>query len=116
MKGLNYKNKVILLMLVVSLFYQMFSVRGDDRSLFIKLDTLIWMLLYNDLFKNATFLLLMYQCYLKYNTLAMTISDNLIMTMICVYTILIVNYYQQFLLWMEILAFYHTKIMMVGVI
>ena len=92
-------------MLVISLFYQMFSVRGDDRSLFIKLDTLIWMLLYNYLFKNATVLLLMYQGYLKWNTLAMTISDNLIMTMICGYKILIGNYYQQFLLCMDTLVF-----------
>ena len=79
-------------------------------------DMLIWILLYKDLFKKATFLLLMYQNYLKYNTHTMTISENPKMTMICGYTILIGKYYQQFVLWMDTLAFKNEKIIIVVVI
>ena len=61
MKVLNIKNYVLLLMFVIGFFYQILSVRGDARSLFIKLDILLWILLYNDLFRNATFILSMYQ-------------------------------------------------------
>ena len=92
-------------MFVISLFYQTLSIRGYYRGLFIKLDTLICIMLYNDLFKNSTFLFLIYQNDLKYNTHAMNISKNRIMTMICGYTILIGKYYQKFLLWMDTLAF-----------
>ena len=65
MKGLNLKNWLILLMFVICLFYQMFSVCGDAFSLFINFYMLIWILLYNYLFKNRTILLTMYQNYLK---------------------------------------------------
>ena len=42
-------------MFVISLFYQMFPVRVYARSLFIKSDMLIWILLYNYLFKKCIF-------------------------------------------------------------
>ena len=73
----------------------MFSVSGDARSLSINFNMLICVLLYNNVFKNSSFLFLIYQNDLKYNTHAMTISKNIIMTMICGYTILIGKYYQQ---------------------
>ena len=57
------------------------------------------------LIQKCNFLLLMYQSYLKYETRAMTISENPIMTMICGYTILIIKHYQKFLLLMDTLAF-----------
>ena len=56
---------------------------------------LIWVLLYKNLFKNSTFILLMCQNYLKQNTHTMTISKNIIMNIICGYTISIEKYYQQ---------------------
>ena len=52
-------------MFVISFFYQMFSVRVDARSLFIKEYMLIWILLYNNL---TTILLLRYQNNLKKHT------------------------------------------------
>ena len=70
------------------------------KVVYVDLDTVI-----QNLFKNATFLLLMYQNNLKYNTRVMTISENPIMIMICGYTILIGKYYQQFILWMNTLVF-----------
>ena len=63
-KVLNLKNYVLLLMFVIGLFYKIFSVRGDAWSLFIKLDMLISILLYNFI-KNPTFLFSMYQNYLN---------------------------------------------------
>ena len=62
-------------MFVSSFFYQIFSVHAGARSLFIKSDMLIWILLYNYLFKNATFILCMYQNNLKYNTRVITVSE-----------------------------------------
>ena len=83
----------------------MYSVRVDAWSLFIKSNILIWILLYKNLFKNATFLLLVYQNYLTWNTCAINISDNIITNIICGYTILIGKYYQQLCFWMDNLAF-----------
>ena len=103
-------------MFLIHFFYQGFSARGYARSLFLKSYTLIRILLYNGLFKNAIFLLSMYQNYPKSNTHAMTITDSLIMNKMCGYTILIKKYYQQFLLWMDTIMFKHAKIMMMDVI
>ena len=92
-------------MFVIGLFYPMFYVRDYSRSLLIKSDILIGIQLYNNLFRNETFLLLMYQNYLKYNICAMTISENLIMTMICGYKIMIGKFYQSCFLLMDTLEF-----------
>ena len=66
----------------------MISVSGDVQSLFIMLDMLIWIL---------TYLFLIYQNYPKYNRRAMTISKDLIMTILCGYTIVIGKYYQKYI-------------------
>ena len=63
-------------MFVIGFFFRMFSVRVYAQNLFIKSDMLIWILLYNNLFKCATFLLYMYQNHIKYNTRTMNISEN----------------------------------------
>ena len=67
-EGIQYQKSSSIAGVSNRFIYQMFSVRGVARSLFINSDMLIRIQLYNDLFKNATFLLLMYQNYLKYNT------------------------------------------------
>ena len=65
MKGIKYQKLSYIDDVCNRFLLPDFSVCGDARSLFIKSDMLIWILLYNNLFKNATFLLPTYQNYLK---------------------------------------------------
>ena len=64
-EGIKYQKIISIADVCNHFFYHILSVRGGAWSLFIKSDMLIWILLYKDLFKNETFLLLMYKNYLK---------------------------------------------------
>ena len=67
---------------------------------YVDLDTVI-----QQFIQKYNLYIVMYQNCLKYNTHAMTISGNLTMNMIRGYTILIVKYYQELLLWMYTFVF-----------